>query len=91
MLKFAAPFALAATLATAAWADIVVIEPEVDTWIMEQPGDTVTIDGDIVVGTAVPDSVQVIEVPKHDKYGYVVVNKKRVLVDRGTRKVIKVY
>jgi hypothetical protein len=73
-------------------ADTVVIDPGVDTWVMEQPdADSVTIDGDVVVGHALPDSVQIVEVPKHDKYGYVVVGKKRVLVDRSTRKVIKVY
>jgi len=69
----------------------VVIEPEVDTWVMEQPDTGVTIEGDVVVGNALPDTVQIIEVPKHKKYGYVVVNKKRVLIDRDTHKVIKVY
>lgn len=38
---------------------------------------------------ALPDSVKIIEVPKHDKYGYVVANEKREIVDRITRKVIR--
>ena len=74
-----------------ALADTVVVEPEVDTWVMEQPDAGVTVDGDIVVGTPLPDSVEVIEVPNYDTYGYVVVNKHRVLVDRKSRKVVKVY
>jgi hypothetical protein len=69
----------------------VVVQPDVDTWIMEQPDSGVTYDGDVVVGGSLPDNVQVIEVPKHDEYAYVVVNKKRVLVDRKTHKIIKVY
>lgn len=69
----------------------VVVQPDVDTWIMEQPESDVTLEGDIVVGGTLPDTVQVIEVPSHEEYSYVVVNKKRVLVDRKTRKVIKVY
>jgi hypothetical protein len=84
----AAAFALSPAFALA---DTVVIEPEVDTWIMEQPDDSVDIDADVTIGAALPDSVKIVEVPKYDKYGYVVVKKKRVLVDRSTRKVIKVY
>jgi len=86
----AAAFALGSNLAVAD--TTVTIEPEVDTWVMEQPSDAaVTIDGDVVIGATLPETVKVVEVPKHDKYSYVVVNKKRVLVDRQTRKVIKVY
>jgi len=74
-----------------AFADTVVVEPDVDTWVMEQPETSVDVDADVVVGATLPDTVQIVEIPKHDKYGYVVVNKKRVLVDRSTHKVIKVY
>ena len=91
MRKFAIIAAAACLSLSPAFAQTVVVEPEVDTWIMEQPDFSITFDGDITVGTALPDTVKVIEVPKHDKYAYVVVNKKRVLVDRGTRRVIKVY
>jgi hypothetical protein len=75
-----------------AHAQTVVIEPEVDTWVMEQPdGAVVTMDGDIVVGTPVPDTVELIEVPSHTQYRYAYVNKRRVLVESKTRKVVKVY
>jgi hypothetical protein len=74
-----------------AFADTVVVEPEVDTWVMEQPDTGIAVDGDIVVGTPLPDTVQIIEVPNYDSYGYVVVNKRRVLVDRKSHKVVKIY
>ena len=75
-----------------AFADTVVtVEPEVETWIMEQPSESVVVDGDVAVGTVLPDTVQVIEVPKLQKYRFAVVNKKRVIIDSGTRKIIKVY
>jgi hypothetical protein len=41
----------------------VVIEPEVQTWITEQSAPSVTFQGDITVGTVIPDTVKVIEVP----------------------------
>jgi uncharacterized protein DUF1236 len=64
---------------------------ELDTWAKSQPDSSIDVQGDIVVGTVVPDTVQFVEVPVYNRYGYVVVNKKRVLVDRDTRTVIKVY
>ena len=73
-------------------ADTVVIEPEVDTWVMEQPDTAVvTIDGDIVVGSPIPDTVELVEVPSNTQYRYAYVNKRRVLVESKTRKVVKVY
>jgi hypothetical protein len=69
----------------------VVIKPEVDKWVMEQPDSAVTIDGDIVVGASVPDKVKLVAVPDNDEYALVVVNKKRALVDRKTNKVVKIY
>jgi Protein of unknown function (DUF1236) len=72
-------------------AQAVVIEPEVETWVTEQSGPTVTIEKDVVVGDLLPDTVELVEVPKYKKYRYAIINKKRVLVDSDTRKVIKVY
>ena len=74
-----------------ALADIVV-KPEVDTWILEQKAEPdIAIDADIVIGSPIPDTVAFIDVPDFDDFGYVVVNKKRVLVEKKTRNVIKVY
>ena len=43
------------------------------------------------MGDPLPDTVELVEVPKYKKYRYAIINKKRVLVDSDTRKVIKVY
>jgi hypothetical protein len=94
MRKFLIAGASAAVLAWLpglSFADTVVVDPGVDTWVMDQPETSVTMDGDVVVGQTLPESVQVVEVPKYKKYRFAVINKHRVLVDAGTRKVIKVY
>ncbi len=92
LLITSAAFAALAVAPLMAHADTVVIEPEVDTWVMEQPDTAVvTVDGDIVVGAAVPDTVELVEVPSHSKYRYGYVNKRRVLVESKTRKIVKVY
>jgi hypothetical protein len=75
-----------------AFADTVVVKPEVDTWVMTQePGPGISLDADISIGGRLPDSVQVIDVPDYDDYSYVVVNKKRLVLDRRTRTIVKVY
>ena len=44
------------------------------------------------IGTALPDTVELHEVKVPDvKYRYVVVDNRTVLVDPGTRKIIKIY
>lgn len=64
---------------------------ELDSWAATQPESSVDVEGNVVVGTVLADSVTVTEVPAYKHYGYVVVNNKRVLVDRNTRTIIKVY
>ncbi|MFL5259657.1 MAG: DUF1236 domain-containing protein [Hyphomicrobiales bacterium] len=86
-----ASFSALAVLPATSFADTVVVDPGVDTWVMEQPENSVEVQGDVVVGGVLPDTVEVVEVPKFKKYRYAVVNKHRVLVDAGTRKIIKVY
>lgn len=79
----------------AAAAQDVVIAPEQDTVIREyvhkQPLASVKLPGvELNVGTALPDTVELHEVP-NVKYRYVVVDNRTVLVDPGTRKIVKVY
>ena len=90
VLIISAAFASLALAPSLALADTVVIEPEVQTWVTEQPGPVVTFEGDVVVGTVLPEDVQVVEVPKFKKYRYAIINNKRVLLDRH-HKVIAVY
>jgi hypothetical protein len=51
---------------------------------------SVTFEGDVAVGTALPDTFEIHTIPDQPDYGYVVVNKKRVLVNPKTRTVIEV-
>jgi hypothetical protein len=81
-LAFAAPYALAQ--------DTVVVPDTVTTYVTQQQIEDTTIDGDIAVGTALPDTVVVKNVPDNDEFGYAFVNKKRVIVEPKTRKVIRV-
>lgn len=63
----------------------------VDAFVHSQPAQMITEPGfDIHVGSAVPETVQVTEVP-NSNYDYIVVNRKRVLIDRKSRKVVKIY
>ena len=69
----------------------VVVEPEVETWVMDQSVPGVDVEGDVVVGGTLPETVELMEVPKFQKYRFAVVNKHRVIVDAKTRKIVKVY
>ncbi|SFO64727.1 Protein of unknown function [Mesorhizobium sp. NFR06] len=72
----------------------VVIEPEQETIIKEyvhkQPLASIEIPGvKLSVGSVLPDTVELHEVP-NVKYRYVVVDNQTVVVDPGTRKIVKV-
>ncbi|MDX8448036.1 DUF1236 domain-containing protein [Mesorhizobium captivum] len=72
----------------------VVIEPEQETVIKEyvhkQPLASVKVPGvELSVGSALPDTVELHEVP-NVKYRYVVIDNETVIVDPGTRKIVKV-
>lgn len=90
---FAVTLAAASAFAVTARAEDVIIVPgEVDSYVAEQPFDeTVTYDGDIVVGEPLPESVVIRQVPEHDDYSYAIVKRQRVIVEPRTRKVIKIY
>src|SRR5438552_964720 len=71
MRKFliaSASVAAVALMPGLSFAQDVVVEPDVETWVMEQPAPSVTLDEDVVIGGVLPDTVQVIEVPKYKKY-----------------------
>lgn len=90
----AAAFLLLAGIGVAA-AEDVIIAPEQDTVIREyvkkQPLASVKVPGvELNIGSSLPDTVELHEVP-NVKYRYVVIDKRTVLVDAGTRKIVKVY
>ncbi|MBX4862859.1 DUF1236 domain-containing protein [Rhizobium bangladeshense] len=68
----------------------VVVPGEVRTYVEKQETPSVTFEGDVAIGTALPDTVEIHTIPDQPDYGYVVVNKKRVLVNPKTRTVIEV-
>jgi hypothetical protein len=63
---------------------------EVRTYVLRQEVPSVVYDGDIVVGTALPDTVELRTVDGYDGYAYTVVNERRVIVNPQTRAVIQV-
>lgn len=89
----AAGFLLLAGIGTAAAQDVV-IAPEQETVIKEyvhkQPLASVKVPGvELNIGSTLPDTVELHEVP-NVKYRYVVVDNRTVIVDPGTRKIVKV-
>ncbi|MBD8686853.1 MULTISPECIES: DUF1236 domain-containing protein [unclassified Rhizobium] len=63
---------------------------QVMTYIDQHPGETITYDGDVVVGTTVPAGAQMVTVPDYE-YSYVRINDRAVLVEPSTRRVVYVY
>nr|WP_170136902.1 DUF1236 domain-containing protein [Mesorhizobium loti] len=79
----------------AAAADTVIIQPEQDTVIREyvkkQPLASLKLPGvELNLGTALPDTVELHEIP-NIKYRYTVIDNRTVVVDPETHKIIKVY
>ncbi|RWL19096.1 MULTISPECIES: DUF1236 domain-containing protein [Mesorhizobium] len=80
---------------SAAAAQDVIIQPEQDTVIREyvkkKPVASLSLPGvELNIGTPLPETVELYEVPDV-QYRYVVVDGRTVLVDPGTRKIVKVY
>lgn len=46
--------------------------------------------GQVIVGEALPEDVTIYPVPKYDEYSYTVIGKQRVIVDRHTRKIVRI-
>lgn len=64
--------------------------PEVVTYVREQPLEPVTIEGEVVVGQPLPQTVVVHPIPQHQTYAYAYVNGAPVIVDAKTQKVVTV-
>ncbi|MER8440572.1 DUF1236 domain-containing protein [Mesorhizobium sp. M1312] len=89
----AAGFLLFAGVGTAAAQDVI-IAPEQETVIREyvekQPLASVELPGvELNIGSTLPDTVELHEVPDVE-YRYVVVDNRTVVVDPGTRKIVKI-
>ena len=65
--------------------------PEVRTYVMKEEIPSVAVQEEVVVGRELPSTVEIRRVPTHQEYAYAVVNHRRVIVDPGTRKIVKIY
>ncbi|WP_134726822.1 DUF1236 domain-containing protein [Paracoccus luteus] len=65
--------------------------PEVQTYITANPQTPVVLDGEVVVGAGIPDSVTLYEIPEQPDYRYVVVNGQPVLVNPTDRRIVYIY
>lgn len=65
--------------------------PEVRTYITENPQQPIILDGEVVVGAGIPDSVTLYEIPNQPDYRYVVVNNQPVLVNPADRRIVYIY
>ncbi|QQA43733.1 DUF1236 domain-containing protein [Pelagovum pacificum] len=59
------------------------------TYVRENPVETVYLDGEVVVGAQVPNSVQTYELPDADGYDYLTVNQVPVIVDAETGTIVR--
>ena len=76
-------------------ADDIIIQPEqetvIRTYVKKQPLASIKVPGvELNIGTALPDTVELHEIPDV-KYRYTVIDNRTVVVDPGTHKIIKVY
>jgi len=62
-------------------------EERVTTYVRENPVDPIFLDGEVVVGAGIPETVALAEVPESEYY-YSYVNGVRVLVERDQRRIV---
>lgn len=90
----AGPFGAVAGAALGGTAGSVATEepaPEVLTYVTEHPQEPVFLDGEVVTGAGLPETVTLYEVPGHDDLRYVTVNNQTVLVTPTDRKIVYIY
>jgi uncharacterized protein YraI len=69
-----------------------VLDPpqQIRTYVISNPGDPVYLQGEVVVGAGLPETVQLRTLPDYN-YRYVYVNGQPVLVDPASRRIVYVY
>ncbi|WP_185983311.1 DUF1236 domain-containing protein [Aureimonas mangrovi] len=72
-------------------APVVEIPGTVRTYVVEQAQPSVTLEGRLVRGEILPDTVEYYDIPEEPDYAYTVVNNQRVLVRPSTREIIEIY
>lgn len=66
-------------------------EPEIRTYIAENPQEPVFLEGEVVIGAGVPDTVTLYEIPEQPGYRYVTINGQPVLVNPENRQIVHIY
>lgn len=77
-------------VAGAAAGAVVTPPDEVRTYVVENRTEPVYLEGEVVVGAGLPETVELVEVPDYE-YRYRYVNGQPVLVDPTTRRIVYVY
>ena len=78
------------TLAPLYAQDTVIIEvpqPARD-YVIAHPSDPIVIEGDVAVGTPIPEDIELVPIPDSPDYAYVYVDKQPIIVSRKDRKVV---
>ena len=66
------------------------LTPETRTYVMENKTESVVIDGNVAVGTQVPETVEIHTIPESE-YSYVYVDQRPILVEPQSRKIVHIY
>ena len=66
------------------------VSEETTVYVRENPVEPVFLDGEVVVGAAVPDTVTYYEIPASQDYRYMNVNGNTVLIDPETNTIVRV-
>jgi hypothetical protein len=95
MLGAVAAFALVSSLAHAQTTTVIestgaAPPDEVITYVEREHYPSVRIEEDVSVGYVLPPSVKFRAIPRHERFGFAVVNERRVIVDPDTRRVIRI-
>lgn len=80
-----------AGLGTAAGAASTEPKAEVKTYIDANPHDPIILDGEVVLGAGVPETVTLYDIPDAPEYKYVTLNGQPVLVDPNNRQIVYIY
>ncbi|MDO5647333.1 DUF1236 domain-containing protein [Paracoccus sp. (in: a-proteobacteria)] len=72
-------------------ATVVAPAEAVTTYVTSHEVAPVILDGEVVVGAGVPDSVTIYDIPDQPDYRYAVINRQTVLVNPDSRQIVYIY
>lgn len=66
------------------------VGPEVTAYVQENPVEPVYLNGELVVGAGVPETIEVYQYPDDTKWAYLNVNGQPVVIDAETRRIVTI-